>query len=383
MASKALTSLTAAVVIHHGIGDVVMALPMLAALDENLPSGSRLVLVVKSPLEAEIVSRVRWRSNLRVLQIGKDRSFGALGGLVSVALAIRRERPDVLLCPHMTARLNASAFARLAGAPIAVGPEGPWRRLGFSKGIVEAGNEHKVNYYARFAIAAGLLRPETPLSYPRLSDSGTSPGQTETRLIVLAPGSGEVERHKRWEPALFARLAGLLMESDPGLRIVVFGGRHELPLLNHIHSAIGDRERSAVVAASTLEDSLALLGNAACVVGGCSGTLHIAALLDRPIVGLYGPTNPSFTGPYASAVRIVRLGLDCSPCYRIGFIKGCGEPICMTAISPERVFAAVRETISGKGFETRHAIATKRLGGPSAEDRARAASLANGSGCEV
>jgi heptosyltransferase-2 len=73
-------------------------------------------------------------------------------------------------------------------------------------------------------------------------------------------------------------------------------------------------------------------------VSNDSGLLHIAAATGRPVVALFGSTNPDRTGPTGPRVRIVRRSVSCSPCE----LRSC--PIdhrCMTWIDVEEVHAAV------------------------------------------
>jgi ADP-heptose:LPS heptosyltransferase len=46
-----------------------------------------------------------------------------------------------------------------------------------------------------------------------------------------------------------------------------------------------------------------------------SAAMHLAVALERPLVCLIGPTNPHRTGPYGRIGDVVRLKLDCAPCY--------------------------------------------------------------------
>jgi heptosyltransferase-1 len=41
-------------------------------------------------------------------------------------------------------------------------------------------------------------------------------------------------------------------------------------------------------------------------VAGDTGPLHLAAALERPVVGLYGPTDPVRNGPYGTRSRVLR-----------------------------------------------------------------------------
>jgi heptosyltransferase-1 len=51
---------------------------------------------------------------------------------------------------------------------------------------------------------------------------------------------------------------------------------------------------------------IALVRRAAVVIAGDTGPLHVAAALERPVVGIYGPTDPARNGPYGTRQRILR-----------------------------------------------------------------------------
>ena len=41
-------------------------------------------------------------------------------------------------------------------------------------------------------------------------------------------------------------------------------------------------------------------------IAGDTGPLHLAAALDVPVVGLYGPTDPERNGPYGTRSVVIR-----------------------------------------------------------------------------
>lgn len=58
------------------------------------------------------------------------------------------------------------------------------------------------------------------------------------------------------------------------------------------------------------------------------------------MVAVYGSTSPGFTPPLADQVEIVRLGLECSPCFE----RTCrfGHYNCLRQLEPDAVAAALQ-----------------------------------------
>jgi heptosyltransferase I len=82
-----------------------------------------------------------------------------------------------------------------------------------------------------------------------------------------------------------------------------------------VNEALGDCLADGVVAVSegfakavpcSVEQLVALTRRAGVVIAGDTGPLHLAAALERPVVGLYGPTDPARNGPYGTVSRVLR-----------------------------------------------------------------------------
>src|SRR5262249_9718431 len=94
---------------------------------------------------------------------------------------------------------------------------------------------------------------------------------------------------------------------------------------------------------TTLRQLAALIAAARIVITGDSTPMHLAAALGRPMVALFGPTNPRRTGPYGRMADVLRLDLDCSPCYLKRLSDCPHEHACMRRLEVEAVVgAAVR-----------------------------------------
>lgn len=161
-----------------------------------------------------------------------------------------------------------------------------------------------------------------------LADLGLRPPTAP--LLALAPGA-EYGPAKRWPARHFAALAEA--KRAEGWTIWLFGSS-------------GDSETAASIPASvdlvghtSLGQAVALISLADAVVSNDSGLMHVAAALDRPQVALFGPSDPTRTGPRNPAARILRLGLDCSPCNKR--VCPLGHHRCLEDLTPEQAMAAL------------------------------------------
>jgi heptosyltransferase-2 len=93
---------------------------------------------------------------------------------------------------------------------------------------------------------------------------------------------------------------------------------------------------------TSLRQLLALMARCRLIVTNDSGPMHLAAALGIPLVAIFGSTDERATGPVGTRVRIVKRGVECSPCGR----RVC--PIdfrCMKEVSVEEVFRATLEFV--------------------------------------
>src|SRR6266571_2610859 len=69
----------------------------------------------------------------------------------------------------------------------------------------------------------------------------------------------------------------------------------------------GDHQSCADLPLScSLSQLIALTRRVALVIAGDTGPLHLACALGRPVVGIYGPTDPDRNGPFGTRFRVLR-----------------------------------------------------------------------------
>ena len=158
-------------------------------------------------------------------------------------------------------------------------------------------------------------------------------------VLALCPGA-EFGPAKKWPEAYYAEVARAWLEK--GWQVWLFGSMNDVPVCDRINMLAGSA--CEILAGQTrLEDAIDLLAMATFVVTNDSGLMHVAAALQRPMVAIYGSSDPDFTPPLAETAHIERLVLDCSPCFK----RECplGHLDCLNKLLPARVITAMEEVM--------------------------------------
>ncbi len=340
----------ALVIAPNWIGDALMAQPLFALLKKLHP---RIVIDAVAPgWVAPVLERMPEIRDVHAT----DLAHGKLQLLRRWQLAgdLREVGYDaVYVLPNS---LKSALIPWLAGIPLRVGYTGE-NRYGLLN--VRHANPPRterpsmVEHYAALAYAPGAKLDEAMkgLPLPRLEADLNETARVSARfnldmrkpLLVLCPGA-EYGPAKRWPPEHFAALAQSVSQSFPYTQIVALGSPKDQPIAQEI------ADRAPVVrnlcGQTSLSEACALIARANAVVTNDSGLMHVAAALRRPLVALYGSTDPRHTPPLSDLARVQWLHLECSPC----FARECplGHLKCLRELSPEQVFADVRMMLVGQ-----------------------------------
>jgi ADP-heptose:LPS heptosyltransferase len=154
--------------------------------------------------------------------------------------------------------------------------------------------------------------------------------------VALFPGASIEER--RWGGVKFAALAERVVAL--GYSVVIVGGAEDLP----VAANIAERLPSVlnVAGKTSLLETASILNEAALLVSGDSGVLHIAAGLGTRTVSLFGPGIAKKWAPRGERHIVINHQLPCSPCTKFGYTPHCKIGArCIQGISVDEVFAAV------------------------------------------
>ena len=204
--------------------------------------------------------------------------------------------------------------------------------------------------YAQLAEETGMP-PARPLARTGLGIDEANLAGTLTRLglsrakpvVAFCPGA-EYGPAKRWPARHFAELATKL--AARGRAVWLFGSGKDAEIGEEI-ARLAPGATINLCGKTDLASAIDLLSLAEVVVSNDSGLMHVAAAVGRRVVALYGSSSPEHTPPLARVFRIVRTGIDCSPCYArecpLGHFK------CMNEMLPERVLEEIAAAEAGEG----------------------------------
>ena len=196
-------------------------------------------------------------------------------------------------------------------------------------------------------IALGLA-PDAPMpTDPALPSLHTSATHVDTVLakhgisrsdapvLALCPGA-EFGEAKRWPAEHFAAVAKARIAE--GWQVWLFGGPKDQPIAATICKDLPPGSVD-LTGKTSLADAVDLLSLADAAVCNDTGLMHIVAALGRPMVVVYGSSSPKFTPPLANNVKILSLGLDCSPCFQ----RTCPleHKKCLNDLAPDQVLAGL------------------------------------------
>ena len=95
----------------------------------------------------------------------------------------------------------------------------------------------------------------------------------------------------------------------------------------------------------TVPELVDVLGRVDLLLCNDSGPGHIAAACGRPVIPIFGPTNPDWFRPWGDQHHIVIRDIcPWRPCF--DYCKF-SEPYCMTKLLPQRVWPEIREHLDG------------------------------------
>ena len=327
------------------LGDIVHALPAVAALGRTFPGAEIHWLIEKryasllagNPYVHRIIAldTLSWRGSLPPLPLLRE--------MMKTLIGLRGSGYEVAV--DFQGLWKSAMLALLAGANERVGLAGPWLRepsasVLYTDRVSAAGRKHVVEeslvLVERLGARVGAWEfplPHTPEDDRYVDDQLA---RLEAReFLIINPGGGW--KAKRWAPENYALLLRQL-EARLGCTLLLTGSPNEQELIAGILRIAGAKR--AFYFPSSVVQFIALARRARLLLGGDTGPLHLAAAVGTPLVAIHGPTDPARNGPFHKADIALYNGAPVNHSRRdqnAAYIEG---------ISVERVEAAIEERLA-------------------------------------
>jgi lipopolysaccharide heptosyltransferase I len=315
------------------LGDVIHSLPFLNAVKTCFPK-SEIHWIIAKGLEGILESHPMIN---KLWVIDKD-SWKNIQNVKSTIQEIKvlfkklkQEKYDLVV--DLQGLLRSGVITGATGAPVRIGfreaREGS--SVFYTHKVAGGKNIHAVDRYLKIAESLGCNTTDISFPFPFVQSSDFRLQTSDTGdYAVIVPGARW--KTKIWPAEKFGKLASLLP-----LESIIVGSKTDKAIADEIVSLSGGRALS-LAGKTNLRELIAVISRANFIVSNDSGPMHIAAALNVPVFAIFGPTDPSRTGPYGKGHTIIREDILCSPCFR----KSCDDMKCMKDLSVEKVYGIIK-----------------------------------------
>jgi len=343
-----------------GIGDTLLATPLIHELRANHPDATIDVLVKEAGSRDLLennphVSRVFYKD---LLKCGKMEALRFLWPL-------RRERYELSINTHPQSRIHYRIAAWLAGAHMRISHEyecfTPFDRWLVNRTLPQDYSlpavENNLAVLPMFGAEPKLPAHEleiflTPNEKKWADDFLSQNGLTGKKWLGVHVGSGSTKNLalRRWPLEHFIELSQRLQKQRPDFPVLFFGGPEETGDHEHIRRAA---PTAVFPPTKNLRQAAALLRRAGAFLSVDTALMHVAAAMKVPAqIVIETPTWNKPIEPYGNPFTLVKnpvvagRNLDYYR-YDGGDIKGTREELlaCMASITVENVFDTVNQLV--------------------------------------
>ena len=337
------------------IGDVVLTTPVIRSLRTAYPGA-----YIAYMGEQHAVSLLEQNPNIDEL-IPFDFSRPTLVEQPRVTYLLRRRKFDLAI--DLFGNPRSALLTYLSGATVRVGAARAGRGRLYTIRVRDDGQpKTAIQFHNQFIRAAGIEPTATKTEIMLTDEERRSAGSMLGTLGVGLHGSGSsvpvVAIHpgatwpaKRWLPERFGELASRLME-ELKCRVVITAG----PQDKDVVAGVLRSARTGVVELPVmpLRSLAAVISHCDVYVTNDAGPMHIAAALNVPTIGLFGPGEEDIWFPYEEAEghKALRKEVPCHPCH-LDFCnrEGAGYMECMFLLGVEEVLAAAVRALGARKRE--------------------------------
>ncbi|HOP94376.1 MAG: glycosyltransferase family 9 protein [Dictyoglomaceae bacterium] len=313
-----------------GLGDQILFLPVIKATGERF-----------KPSQMKVITEKRGRGIYDLLKIDVEefnpKDKRSLGGTLYLIAKLSREHYDLSISTGKSTFI--AIFMYLVGAPIRVGyRENPFNFLYTHKASSKR-DEYIAKVHFRLVEA---LDNSIPFSLPEINLPEEIKEKVEKDIlnlslkpfeyILLHPGISKMSIKRgidrRWAPDKWKELIDRIEEHE--IPYIIVCGPDEEESIEELRKLTED---SIFFSPKSLEDFMGWIYFSKVMVCLDSAPLHLGVALKKPIVAIFGPTNPKEIIPEDPLYQVAKVDLSCEPCLWEHRKKVCDTLDCMNISS--------------------------------------------------
>ncbi len=287
-------------VAQSGIGNLIMQYPAIKLLRQTFPAAHITLWVAPRGTKTLALAMPEINS---IIEAPIKQSVLAQMVLVH---RLRQEKYDVGIVLSPGQHIKSAIYLFLAGIPIRIGETYPFLASKHSKLFLTNGvtptHPHDLEINISLLESLNITLPAQPLRYSlslpaeytiQAEEYWISNNFTKKPVIGFHLGSASGFAWKRWPVDYFIQL-GQWLHTTYGATLLLFGGPDETDLKQQVVDAL---PAITMPISNDLLATGALMKKCQLVVSNDSGLMHLAAALNAPVLGLFGPTDERKTGP--------------------------------------------------------------------------------------
>lgn len=330
------------------LGDIVHALPAVSAL-AKIPSAA-VDWVVETRYRDLLIGNPYLRNVIEIDTLGineKRWSFNSLMAILKSVSILREHRYDAVV--DFQSLLKTAVLARCTSSDRRIGFTGDWAREPMA-GILYTHKQciprqiHVIQ--ANISLVESLGAQTNHWEFPLPDDMKVRKSLDKKlqklgiqKYLIVNPGGGW--EAKRWSLRNYGELVRQLWKVS-SLPIILSYGPGEEQLANDVLRRAGTS--NAFTFATDIPQFIALARRAKLFIGTDTGPLHLSTALGTPVVGIYGPTDPTTHGPFSPVDIFLRNS------NRTSHSRRSKDSAAIEGVSVETVLEAARKRLTGTQF---------------------------------
>ncbi|MGB9710726.1 MAG: glycosyltransferase family 9 protein [Thermodesulfovibrio sp.] len=300
----------------YGIGDTLMTTPAIETLKKSIDCKIVNICMFKSTYE--VLQNNPFIDELIYFPFLEQSFFNSL----KFVFALKRFDCAINFYPSNRREYNLLSF--LTRAKIRLGHrylKRDLRELNFLKNrtLKENPDLHNVEENLRILELLGIKTDNAPAMKIYLDQEEIQQGKAFVKKlsqksvkvgIHTGTSSFKGHRQKRWQKENFLEL----INSLPDVDFFLFGTIEEEQENKFIFN--NAKYGNVIIIQNTpIRKVASIIAHLDAFVSNDSGLMHLAAAVKVPVAAIFGPTNPKWVYPWGVKHRIVRVNLNCSPCF--------------------------------------------------------------------